>query len=502
MAIKASPRRELESSKVASVSSPNRTKWAPLSGKHKSSPGIVFNVQSPSRNMTKWLDPDAFLVNGKNSTCLSPFNPAKKLRSEAASCSALSPLQNHNLNTELLPLGGSDGAKALPNCRNSTLREARGTIGEKSLGGSMPRNRFANENNAEGLLQRTKEAEGQRNPANSLLKRKRPPRLHIPADARCEDFGGGADRTPATIHTSGGPHYGVATRRGNRNDQLEDAHTILTDFMGDSEQAFFGVFDGHGGCHAAQFASTNLAENIKNEIHASSSQHKEAHLQMAVRAGYLSTDTAFLEKRACSGASCVTAMIRNSSLLVANAGDCRAVISQCGTAVALTEDHRLSREDERIRIESLGGYVDCYSGIWRLQGALAVSRGIGDLHMKQWVSAEPEIRTIEITTGFEILILASDGLWDKVTNQEAVDIAKAAVNPNLPSSTHGISISRTQVNDAHTDSGSTAPSVTPHLSLPINACIRLVEVAIERGSCDDITVMVIDLQQFIKSKAS
>ena len=58
--------------------------------------------------------------------------------------------------------------------------------------------------------------------------------------------------------------------------------------------------------------------------------------------------------------------------------------------------------------------MDLCRGVWRIQGCLAVSRGIGDQHLKQWVIAEPETKIISIKPECEFLILASDGLWDKV----------------------------------------------------------------------------------------
>lgn len=58
--------------------------------------------------------------------------------------------------------------------------------------------------------------------------------------------------------------------------------------------------------------------------------------------------------------------------------------------------------------------MDCYNGVWRIQGSLAVSRGIGDKHFKTWVTAEPETKVFKINPECEFLILASDGLWDKV----------------------------------------------------------------------------------------
>lgn len=64
-----------------------------------------------------------------------------------------------------------------------------------------------------------------------------------------------------------------------------------------------------------------------------------------------------------------------------------------------------------------GGYVDCCNGVWRIQGSLAVSRGIGDRNLKQWVIAEPETKVLRLKRDCEFLILGSDGLWDKVIFQ-------------------------------------------------------------------------------------
>ena len=58
--------------------------------------------------------------------------------------------------------------------------------------------------------------------------------------------------------------------------------------------------------------------------------------------------------------------------------------------------------------------MDSCRGVWRIQGSLAVSRAIGDKHLKQWVIAEPETKILKIKPECEFLILASDGLWNKV----------------------------------------------------------------------------------------
>lgn len=59
--------------------------------------------------------------------------------------------------------------------------------------------------------------------------------------------------------------------------------------------------------------------------------------------------------------------------------------------------------------------MDCCHGVWRVHGSLAVSRAIGDRHLKQWVVAEPATKIFKIRPECEFLILASDGLWDNVS---------------------------------------------------------------------------------------
>ena len=139
----------------------------------------------------------------------------------------------------------------------------------------------------------------------------------------------------------------------------------------------------------------------------------------AMRHAYLRTDADFSSTSSAGGACCVTTLLCEGRLVVSNAVLCRA-----GKANQLTSDHRTSREDERRWIKSQGGFVIDYRGTWRVQGSLAVSRGIGDGHLKPWVLAEPDTTMLPVDASCEFLVLASDGLWDKVDAQEAVDVAR------------------------------------------------------------------------------
>lgn len=298
-----------------------------------------------------------------------------------------------------------------------------------------------------------------------LLKRKRPTRLDIPMLGIEPPVDSDGKREVEADSA----RYSVYCKRGRKRVEMEDRYSATLDLCGDPQMAFFGVFDGHGGSKAAQFTSENLGDRILEEamMTGRGEERGGVEIEEAVRNGYLRTDAEFLKENVRGGTCCVTAFIRNGDLIVSNAGDCRAVMSFSGAAKALTSDHRPSREDEKDRIESLGGYVDCSRGVWRLQGSLAVSRGIGDSHLKQWVIPEPETSVIKIEPGCEFLILASDGLWEKVSNQEAIDIARPmCMDRQRPSR--------------------------------LSACKKLVNLAVSRGSMDDISVLIIQLGHYMK----
>ncbi|XP_020259165.1 LOW QUALITY PROTEIN: probable protein phosphatase 2C 77 [Asparagus officinalis] len=135
---------------------------------------------------------------------------------------------------------------------------------------------------------------------------------------------------------------------------------------------------------------------------------------MAMRSGYLTTDREFLSQGLNSGACAATILLKDGELHIANVGDCKVVMSRNKEAKTLTVSHNPGTENERNRIESLGGYVSCRNGTWRVQDSLAISRSIGDANLKEWIISEPETTSLNLTSDCEFLVLASDGLWDKV----------------------------------------------------------------------------------------
>ncbi|XP_031383373.1 probable protein phosphatase 2C 76 [Punica granatum] len=214
---------------------------------------------------------------------------------------------------------------------------------------------------------------------------------------------------------------GYSSFRGKRV-TMEDFYDIKTSTIDGRTICMFGIFDGHGGSRAAEYLKEHLFDNLM--------KHPQfmTDTKSAICETYQKTDVDFLGSERDSlrddGSTASTAVLVGSHLYVANVGDSRTVISIAGKAIPLSEDHKPNRIDERKRIESAGGVI-MWAGTWRVGGVLAMSRAFGNRMLKQYVVAEPEIQDQEVDEELELVILASDGLWDVVPNEDAVSIARA-----------------------------------------------------------------------------
>ncbi|OMO90647.1 phosphatase 2C (PP2C)-like protein [Corchorus olitorius] len=244
--------------------------------------------------------------------------------------------------------------------------------------------------------------------------------------------------------------YGYASSPGKRS-SMEDFYETRIDGVDGEIVGLFGVFDGHGGARAAEYVKQNLFSNLISHPKFISDT------KSAIADAYNHTDSEFLKsennQNRDAGSTASTAILVGDRLLVANVGDSRAVICRGGNAIAVSRDHKPDQTDERQRIEDAGGFV-MWAGTWRVGGVLAVSRAFGDRLLKQYVVADPEIQEEKVDSSLEFLILASDGLWDVVTNEEAVAMIK-------------------QIQD------------------PEQAAKRLMQEAYQRGSADNITCVVV-----------
>jgi serine/threonine protein phosphatase PrpC len=126
-----------------------------------------------------------------------------------------------------------------------------------------------------------------------------------------------------------------------------------------------------------------------------------------------------------SGSTAIIAIYdgRRNVFTVAAVGDSMCVLSRAGKAVPMLHMHRLTNEQERKRVESCGGSIINH----RINGILAVSRAMGDIQFKDpgsAVIAVPEIFSEVITPMTEFAIIATDGVWDVMSPQAAINFAR------------------------------------------------------------------------------
>lgn len=171
--------------------------------------------------------------------------------------------------------------------------------------------------------------------------------------------------------------------------------------------------------------------------------------------------------RACGTTATVVTLV-GDQFTVAHVGDSRAVLSsRDGSVIRLFEDHRPGRRDEMERIESAGGLVVEVSGTYRVNGVLAVSRAIGDPELKKYVIPKPEVQTFILSGEEEFLVIASDGLWDHINDEDTVELVRNTVSSGS--------------NDDRPEE---------------RAAKLLVQSAWDRGSNDDVSVIVLNLEKY------
>ncbi|PNH10818.1 putative protein phosphatase 2C 11 [Tetrabaena socialis] len=179
-----------------------------------------------------------------------------------------------------------------------------------------------------------------------------------------------------------------------------------------------------------------------------------------------------------AGCTAVVAVKLGSELYVANAGDSRGVLCRGGKAVALSEDHKPAQEGERNRIIAAGGFLSEIGGVCRVNGNLNLSRAIGDLKYKtnvelpakdQIISAQPDIRRITLSpTEDRFFLLACDGVWDVMSNQDAIDFVGAKLEQGMTPSQASCAL--------------------------LDACLASDPKEARGVGCDNMTVVIVQLQ--------
>jgi serine/threonine protein phosphatase PrpC len=168
------------------------------------------------------------------------------------------------------------------------------------------------------------------------------------------------------------------------------------------------------------------------------------------------------------GSTATLVIITPLQFYFCNCGDSRAILVSDGMITFRTKDHTPEVASERKRVEESGGRVQDN----RVDGLLAVTRALGDFHFKadrgshrhdQKVISKPDVSVIPRNHRTnEYVVLASDGLWGTITDEEVQAIVSARL-------AQGMSVGL--------------------------VCDELIRMSIKRGSLDNIAVLILRFEK-------
>lgn len=246
---------------------------------------------------------------------------------------------------------------------------------------------------------------------------------------------------------------GIVCEQGLR-ESMEDTYCLNTN-LNNKGWIFGGVFDGHRGNFAATYTALNLPQNFLQEL------KQRKHPLQAISRAY--KDIAQDLDNQQSGTTATSFFINKQSIYLSHLGDSKALLLEKENFFQLTEEHRLNNPAERSRIEDCGAQIT-YPYICKNGQGIMLTRTLGDGDFKHTgVISTPFLAQHEIKKQDKILVLGTDGLFDVLSNREIFKLTKDTDNPQ---------------------------SIAENLAE---------EAMLNRMSVDNITVLVLDLQEALEN---
>ncbi|CAH0514032.1 unnamed protein product [Peronospora belbahrii] len=315
---------------------------------------------------------------------------------------------------------------------------------------------------------------------------------------------------------------GVSFAQGARQ-YMEDRYSAVERLFEDemdieSSPSLLAVYDGHNGAYASEYASRrfkvllagnkDLVQISRRARYTELTDDDVSKICSLLADAFATVDaeilqrTVILNKR--DGSTVLLGLLVGGKLFIANVGDSRGVLALADnnseasdnedgevmpSAVRLSVDHKPDLKEEMDRVKKAGGKV-IFSGCWRVAHdqiplRLAISRSLGDHPLKTnlppscsapLVSVVPDVRVLNVEAVGEYLVFASDGLWDRLSDEDAAKIVHAKVAEFCWP-------------EEHTSSEDISKEA---LQFAANA---LVEAALLKRSMDNITAMVVSFSE-------
>lgn len=225
---------------------------------------------------------------------------------------------------------------------------------------------------------------------------------------------------------------------------MEDACVVAGDFAGPSTQ-FFGLFDGHGGSEVSLYCANTMPRAVARRL------KQDGNMEAVLTEAFAEVNEHCSGKWPTVGTTAAVAIVIDDTIWSANVGDSRVILIENGKAQRLTYDHKASDPAEREGVLARGGHIINE----RVNGILMLARALGDGCLGEAVGCVPCIKKVVRKDGMK-MIIACDGVWDVMQDQEAADMVMA-------------------------------------IKKPVDAAKAIKDEALKRGSTDNVSCIVINL---------
>ena len=245
-----------------------------------------------------------------------------------------------------------------------------------------------------------------------------------------------------------------------RRESNEDRHNIILNMNQANDKLnainLLSIYDGHGGTFVSEYLEKYLPLyycNPKLEVPFSKLYHEQIFKK-------LQKDIIKHKEGYTSGSTCLLNIMYKFEdeihMNIVNLGDCRLTIVYANnTFKQVTIDHKPEDKIEKKRLKEMGGKVYQDSeGTFRI-GDLSLSRAFGDHDNAPYISQIPDVFYKKITNDTKYVVMGCDGLWDVVENKDLFELLENSNSKNN------------------------------------NLAADLASYAIKKGSCDNISVIVL-----------
>ena len=226
----------------------------------------------------------------------------------------------------------------------------------------------------------------------------------------------------------------------------QDRYFIFRNFVSGYDNIFMGVLDGHGyfGHEVSEYIKENLPMDLNRILKAKNVNLNKDDISEIIKQAFAMENNSLLRNRQIdstfSGSTCVAVIYTSEKLIIMNLGDSRCIlgkkINNEYKIENLTKDHKPNVQEEAERIKSYGGRIRAmmddegnFVGPLRVYlkdkdiPGLAMTRSFGDYYASTVGTISiPDVTEYKFSSSDKFLILASDGLYEFMSNEELVNI--------------------------------------------------------------------------------